>query len=55
MDLQFSEADEQYRTRVRSWLSENAADLAVMAKAQDPVQAARDWQLKKCTRPAMSV
>ena len=46
MDLHFSETDEQYRAQVRQWLSENAADLAVMSKAKDPVQAARDWQCK---------
>jgi alkylation response protein AidB-like acyl-CoA dehydrogenase len=46
MDLLFSESDEQYRRQVRGWLKENAADFAAMAKAKDPVQAARDWQLK---------
>jgi alkylation response protein AidB-like acyl-CoA dehydrogenase len=51
MDLSFSPADEQYRTRLRAWLEEQTARLAdagsVMSTGGDimaALQFARDWQ-----------
>ncbi len=44
MDLKFSAEDEAYRVRLKQWIRDNAAVAAGMAKAPDPIQAARDWQ-----------
>ena len=44
MDLKFSSEDEAYRARLKQWLRDHAAIAAGMAKARDPLQAARDWQ-----------
>ena len=44
MDLKFSAEDEAYRARLKQWIRDNAAVAAGMAKAPDPIQAARDWQ-----------
>lgn len=44
MDLKFSAAEEAYRLRCREWIAANAHHAAAVAKAADPVQAARDWQ-----------
>ena len=46
MDLKFSAEDEAYRARLKQWIRDNAAIAAGMARAPDPVQAARDWQRK---------
>lgn len=44
MDLKFTAAEEAYRLRCREWIAANAHHAAAVAKAADPVQAARDWQ-----------
>ncbi|AMN47568.1 hypothetical protein ACG33_10755 [Steroidobacter denitrificans] len=44
MDLAFSPAEEDYRQRLRAWIAANSYHAAAIAKASDPIQAARDWQ-----------
>ncbi|MCC4114856.1 acyl-CoA dehydrogenase family protein [Aromatoleum toluclasticum] len=48
MDLKFTAAEEAYRLRCREWIAANAHHAAAVAKAADPVQAARDWQRRLC-------
>lgn len=50
MDLKFSEQDEEFRRRLRSWLVENAEHIARTLKGIDesgernPLRASREWQ-----------
>jgi len=44
MDLNFSPEDDAYRQRLRAWIAENGAESRAIAKAPDPIAAARAWQ-----------
>ena len=51
MDLKFSAEDEAYRVRLKQWIRDHASVAVAMAKAPDPIQAAREWT-KSLDKPA---
>jgi alkylation response protein AidB-like acyl-CoA dehydrogenase len=44
MDLNFSPEDGIYRQQLRAWIVEHEAEARAIAKASDPIAAARAWQ-----------